>query len=199
MDEPNKWGLPRYATLLVVLMLHLAVVAALLMTSQTRSLHTSTANSVQLLFLPRVNLPKVRSENARPHGLSGDMPIPIAPPVLDSLSSSMSPASASSSAGRGSGVDWAAEARRALRAYEIRRHNPSSEYLISTNPAEDNWWPQHHAGDQYKTANGDWVVWINANCYQVASSDPCAYALGALLPQTICRGQSGTVASDPKR
>jgi hypothetical protein len=194
MDESNKWGLPRYATLLVVFVLHLALLAALLMTSQTRSLPASTANSVQLLFLPPVNFPKVRSENARPHGLSGDMPIPIAPPVLDSLSSSMSPAPASSSVGRGSGVDWAAEARRALQAFEIRSHNPSSENLISSNPAEDNWWPQHHAGDQYKTANGDWIIWINANCYQVASSGPSAYALGALLSETICRSQSGTVA-----
>src|SRR5271166_2181661 len=112
MDEPNRWGLPRYAALLVVLMLHLAVVAALLMTSQTRRLPASTANAVQLLFLPPVNLPKVRSETARPQGLSDDIPIPIAPPVLDSLSSSMSPASASSSAGRGSSIDWAAEERR---------------------------------------------------------------------------------------
>ena len=196
MDEPSKWGLRRYATLLFVLMLHLALFAALLLTSQPRRLAPPTANSVQLLFLPPVNLPKVRSENARPHGLSGDMPIPIAPPVLDSLSSSMSPAPASTSAGRGSGIDWAAEARRALQAFEIRNHNPSSKNLTSSTPAEDNWWPQHHAGDQYKTPIGDWIVWINPDCYQVASAGPSPYALGASLPRTVCRGRSGTVAND---
>ncbi len=197
MDESNNWGLRRCATLLFVIMLHVALLAALLTTSQTRRPSPPTANAVQLLYLPPVHLPKVRSEIARLHGSSGDMPIPIAPPALDSLSFSMSPAPRSTSAGRGTGVDWAAEARRALQAFEIRRHNPSSANLISSNPAEDNWWPQHHAGDQYKTPTGDWIVWITPNCYQVAGAGPSAYALGASLPRTICRGQSGTVADDP--
>jgi len=192
MDKSNKWGLSRYATLLVVLMLHLVLIAALVMTSRTRSLDASSVNSVQLIFLPPVNLPKVRSENVRPQRLSGDTAITIRPPVLDSLSPSISQAPASSFDGTGSGVDWAAEARRALQAFEIRKHQASRENSISGNPAEDNWWPRHHAGDQTKTANGDWIVWINANCYQVATSGPSAYAPGGSLPLTICRGQSST-------
>jgi hypothetical protein len=106
----------------------------------------------------------------------------------------MSPAPASSSDGSGSGVDWAAEARRALHAFEIRNRQPSINNSISSKPGEDNWWPQalHHAGDQFKTANGDWIVWINTNCYQVASSGPSAYALDAWQPQTICHDPSGT-------
>jgi hypothetical protein len=61
---------------------------------------------------------------------------------------------------------------------------------------EDNWWPQakHHAGDQFKTANGDWIVWINENCYQVANSNAIAYTPGTTLSQTICHDQSGTAA-----
>jgi hypothetical protein len=195
MAESTKWGLSRYATLIVVLMLHLALFAALLTKSQNRSLPTSTVNSVQLLLLPPVNLPKVRSET-RPRRFSGDTVITITPPVLTSLSPSMSPAPASSSDGSGSGVDWAAEARRALHAFEIRNHQPPTNKSISSKPGEDNWWPQaqHHAGERFKTANGDWIVWINANCYQVAGAGPSAYALGALLPQTICQGQPGIAA-----
>ena len=191
MDESNKWGVSRYATLLVVLMLHLALFAALLTTSGARSPPTSTVDAVQLLYLPPVYLPKVRSENARPQRLSGDTAITVAPPVLDSLSPSVSPAPALSSDGSGSGVDWAAEARRALNAFEIRNRQPHS-----SKPAEDNWWPQaqHRAGERFKTANGDWIVWINANCYQVASSGLSAYALGASRPQTVCLGQSSTAA-----
>lgn len=182
-------------TLLVVLTLHLALIAALVM-SQTGSLPTSTVHSVELLFLPPVHLPKVRSENAPPRRLSGDTAITIAPPALDSPSTS--PAAGSSSDGSGSGVDWAAEARRALQAFEIRNHQPLSNKSVSSEPADDNWWPRarHHAGEQFKTANGDWIVWINASCYQVASSNLSAYALGTALPQTICPGQSGTPRGD---
>jgi len=196
MDEPSKSRLRRYATLLFVFMLHLCVIAALLTTSRPGALAPPTANSIQLLLLSPVNLPKVRSQNARPHGLSADMPVAIAPPVLDSVSSTMPPASAPTSAGRGSGIDWAAEARRALQAFEIRSHNASSRELISSNPAEDSWWPQKHAGDQYKTPIGDWIVWINPDCYQVAGAGPSAYAPSASWPQTICLGRSGTVANE---
>jgi len=194
MDEPSKWGLRRCATLFFVFMLHLALFEALMMTSRPGRLAPPTANSIQLLLLSPVNLPKVRSQNARPHELSASMPIAIAPLVLDPVLSTMPPASASATAGNGSGIDWAAEARRALQAFEIRTHNPSSKDLISSNPAEDTWWPQKHSGDQYKTPIGDWIVWIDPNCYQVASAGPSAYVLGAPWPQTICRGQSGTVA-----
>ncbi len=188
------WGISRYATLLAVLMLHLALFLALLITPGTRNPPTSTMGAVQLLYLPPVFLPKVRSENARPQRLSGDTAITIAPPVLDSLSPSVSPAAAPSSDGSGSGVDWQAEARRALNAFEIRNRQPSS-----IKPAEDNWWPQaqHRAGERFKTANGDWIVWINANCYQVASSGLSAYAFGASLAQTVCLGQSGAAAAAP--
>ena len=134
MDEPSKWGLRRYATLLFVFMLHLALIAALLMTSRPGALAPPTANSIQLLLLSPVNLPKVRSQIARSHGLSANTPIAIAPPVLDSVLSTMPPASASASAGHGSGIDWAAEARRALQAFEIRTHNASSKELDLQQP-----------------------------------------------------------------
>lgn len=195
IDESTRWGLPRYVTLLVVLTLHLALIAALVM-SQTGSLPTSTVHSVELLFLPPVHLPKVRSENGPPRRLSSDTAITIAPPVLDSPSTS--PAAGSSSDGSGSGVDWAAEARRALQAFEIRNHQPPSNKSVSSEPADDNWWPraQHHAGEQFKTANGDWIVWINASCYRVASSGPNAYARDATLPPVICPDQPSISRSD---
>jgi hypothetical protein len=195
MDESRKWRPSQYAILLVVLALHLALVAALLMASATSKLSISSEHSVQLLYLPPVNLPKVRSENPRPRKLPGNASIPLATPVLDSLSLSIGPAPASSPVGSGSGVDWAAEARRALHAFEIRNHQPQVNRSISTTPGEDNWWPhaQHYAGEQFKTANGDWIVWINASCYQVAGSGPSPYALGA-LPRTVCLTPSSTGA-----
>jgi hypothetical protein len=192
MDQPKAWGLPRYATLLVVLALHLALVAALVMASRTWNISGSANDPVELLFLPPANVSKVRAENSRPKRLSGDTAILIAP-AFDSASPSPSPP-AFASDGNGSGVDWAAEARRALQAFEIRNHQPPSDNTMSISPAEESWWPRarRHAGEQFKMANGDWIVWINTSCYQVASSAANRYALGAMLPPTICAGESGS-------
>lgn len=185
-------------TLLVVLTLHMALLALLVMTPRTRIISPSTSHPIELLFISPATIPNIRSENSRPkHLRSNDTAISIAPPVLDSPSPYLSPPP-SGSDGNGSGVDWAAEARRAMQAWEIRRHQPPSNNSISGSPADDNWWPraQHHAGDQFKTANGDWVVWINSSCYQVAGSAAPASALGAPLSQTICPGESNAPRSN---
>ena len=186
MDESIRWGVSRYVALLVVVALHVALIVTLMMRSQTGSLRTSTDDSVALLYLPPVTFPKVRSENARHRRLNGDTAVPIAPPVLVAVPSpSWSPRPASSSDGNGLGIDWAAEARRALQAYEIRNYQPLINNSVSRKPWEDYGWPQaqHQAGDRFRAANGDWMVWINASCYQLASSGPKSYGV---LPRTIC-------------
>jgi hypothetical protein len=124
--------------------------------------------------------------------LKGDTAISIEPLMLGSDGTSQAPSAAASN-GDGSGVDWRAEARRAVQAYEIRNHEPESSDLVSGSPAEDQWWPRsrHNAGDQYKTANGDWIVWINSSCYQIAIAGGSAYAPGAAGPRTVCPGTSG--------
>ncbi len=170
MDQAHTWELPRYVILLIVVMLHLALLA-LLMMSRTGSFAPAAAHAVELLYLPPAALPAVRSQIPPPGRLDRAASLVLAPtPVFDSSSPSSSPSSASSSAGGPSGVDWAAEKRRALQAFEIRSHQPQSGNFISIDPAEDNWWPRsrHHAGDQFKTACGDGGVWVNARCYQVA-------------------------------
>jgi hypothetical protein len=197
MYQPKVWGLPRYVTLIVVLALHVALLAALVTASRTRTVSLSTNQPVELLFFLPANVPKIRSENSRPKRSNGDTAISIAPPALDSTSPSLSPA-ATASDGNGSGIDWAAESRRALQAFEIRNHQPPASNSLSGSPAEDSWWPQarRHAGNPFKTASGDWIVWINASCYQVASSAANAYALGVMPPQTFCPGESGARRGD---
>jgi hypothetical protein len=197
MDESNRWGLPRYMTLLIVLALHMVLLAVLVMTSRTQNISASVSDPIELLFISPATLPKIRSENSPPPHLSGDTAISIALPVLDPHSLSSSPL-ASGSDGNESGVNWAAEARRAIQAFDIRSHQAPTSRAISGSPAEDNWWPraQHRAGDQFKTANGDWIVWINPRCYQVASAAPPAYAPGATLAQTVCLHESGAPHDD---
>ncbi|MEP6886251.1 MAG: hypothetical protein ABJC66_16000 [Gammaproteobacteria bacterium] len=189
--EQSRWGLRRYATLLGVVFAHMALLAAMMMGSRAIDTAEVANQSVELLYLPPAKMPRVRAENSLPRRLSSDTAIPIAPPVFDSTATSPSPA-ASGSNGNGTGVDWRAEARRAVQAFEIRSHRPKSEYSMPGSAAEDNWWPQgrHFAGEQYRDVNGDWIVWINASCYQVASAGASAQTPGVLLPQTICPGES---------
>ena len=44
-----------------------------------------------------------------------------------------------------------------------------------------------YAGDELKTASGDWIVWINADCYQIASWHSDAPDFGVISPRTVCR------------
>ena len=193
MHEFTRWAPGRFMTLLFVLAFHAAVLGILLTTSRVGSASAPTARSVELLHLPPVTIPKVRAENPAPRQVVGVKTRTIALPALDSPV--LSAASASSSDGTGSGVDWAAEARRALQAYDIRQSQPANHHSISSDPVEEAWWPQgrHHAGDKFKTASGDWIVWISDNCYRVASPGLNSYVPGAVVAQTVCP----SVASAP--
>jgi hypothetical protein len=197
------WGLQRYATLLLVLAVHLGVFALLLMTPMTRGEPRSPLQSVELLLLTPADVPPIRVANLRPRRLSAATDLAITPPLLDSTSPSApaSPSDGPQSAARGNGsaVDWAAEAHRALQAFEIRNHQPKNDVLVTGSPAEEHWWPytKHQPGDHFKTPSGDWIVWINSSCYQVANSGPNTYALGMAPPRTFCidesnRQQSGS-------
>ncbi len=189
MQQSRGWGLSRYVTLCVVLALHLAFFAVLMLTSRLPGVDSSMNDPVELVYLPPARFPKIRAENARPIRFKGDTVAPMQPLLLGSTGSAQAPAN-SASDGEGSGVDWTAEARRAVQAFEIRNHEPDSTNSLSGSPADDWWWPRlrHNAGDQYKTASGDWIVWINSSCYQIAVAGGSAYAPGAMLPQTVCPG-----------
>lgn len=192
--EQSRWGLRRYATLGVVLVAHAAVVMALLLGSYATDNTASANQSVELMYLPPAKMPTIRSENSLPQRLSADTAISIALPVLDAITTAPQAAAAGSN-GNGTGVDWRAEARRAVQAFEIRNHRPKSDYSMPGSAAEDIWWPRvrHFAGEQYRTSGGDWIVWINANCYQIATAGANAFAPGALLPQTICPNDASVI------
>jgi hypothetical protein len=181
MNGANVRGKSRPIILLVVLALHLGVIALLVAASRTGSIAASTEHSIEVMLIPPAKMPKVRAENTRPQRLSTNIAPALAPPVLNS---SLDSGPSSSPDGHGSAVNWAAEAHRALRAFEIRRDRPPSS-AISVSNSLDDWWPgEHHAGDQFKTDSGDWIVWIDANCYQIASWH--SNVMGASPPRTIC-------------
>jgi hypothetical protein len=189
MNESLRWRSRRWLTLAGVVAVHGALLALLVAASGMHTLPRSSDNAVQLIVLAPSHPPRVRVAKVSPRSLSGLTSITLTQPVSELTSQDVSSLAGGSSSGDGSDVDWAAEARRALRAFEIRNHQPSPSKSVSRRPEEDNSLPYvpHRAGEQFRTANGDWMVWINANCYQIASSASSVYTLDATLSQIVCR------------
>jgi hypothetical protein len=174
----------RPTVLFMVLALHLAALALLLAHSRTPNIVGPAEHAIQLVVLAPVKPPKVRIENARPQHWSTNIAPALAPPALNSSNQS-GPGSAPD--GRGPAVNWAAEAHRAVRAFEIRRHQTGNSALSVSSSLDESGSREHHAGDQMKTASGDWIVWINADCYQIAAWHSETPAVGTISPKTICR------------
>jgi hypothetical protein len=174
----------RSTVLFIVLALHIATLALLLAYSRTLNVAGPAEHAIQLVVLAPAEPPKVRLENTRPRPWSTNIAVALASPALNSSSQS-GPGSAPD--GQGPAVNWAAEAHRAVRAFEIRRHQSTNSALSVSSSLDESGSREHHAGDQMKTSSGDWIVWINANCYQIAGWHSDAPAVGTISPKTICR------------
>lgn len=196
MKESPRPRAARYVTAAGVLAVHLVLIAVLIMMSRTGRIATATANAVQVLFVAPVYPPKVRVMANLPRR-GRNLTVTVEPPLMESLSFPASQASGLTANGEGSGVDWAAEARRALQAFEIRNHQPSASQSVSGRPEDDHWplHAQHHAGERFKTENGDWMVWLDANCYEIAHAGSGAYAHVAPLTDPICQDHPGAAVA----
>jgi hypothetical protein len=182
----------RSTVFIMVLALHLATLALLLAPSPAPTIPSAHVGSVELVYLPPVQPQKMRIENNQPQHWSTNIAVALTPPALNS-SSQFGPGSAPD--GHGPAVNWAAEAHRAVRAFEIRGHQTKNSALSVSSSLDESGSREHHAGDQLKTANGDWIVWINANCYQIASWHSDAPDFSAISPKIICRNPA---AAPPK-
>ena len=188
MDEPDAWGPSRYFTLIMVLLGHLAVLVAWILASRSSVIAEPSAKQpLTVIVYPVSPQPKRRLVEVRPQRLSGDLKEWLAPVTLQAPSlPPVSSAPDGGAGGYGAGPDWNAEARRAVQAYEIRSRLPPPGNLISGSPGDDRWWRRpHKVGDKYKTPTGDWVVWINTRCYQVATAATRS-ATNLQAPETVC-------------
>ena len=176
-------------TLCGVIGLHGALIWMLLSAGPAGDPAPESAASVAVLFLPATPPPRIRSEVAPVTRVNGNAVRALPPMALGALP--MAAAASSPAGGSGSGIDWAAEARRALHAYEIRSHGPPTNTSVS-GESEDEWLRQlsHHVGDQVRTPAGDWIIWISADCYEVAKSGTALYASGTPEPQAFCLDRS---------
>lgn len=160
----------RCVALFAVLALHGAVLALLLEDHRGPVAAHPSGSALQLLYLPPAKAPKMLAASTPPKHLLADVGISVAPPSMDGLSAA---APLAQTRGGGAGVDWAAEARRALLAYEIRRDQGVEHASLGLTPW-DGWLPawQRRPGERVRTSNGDWIVWINGRCYEIASWHP---------------------------
>ena len=187
MDEPNSWGTRRYATLLAVLLAHMMVLAVWMLASGHLALSlTQPTQPLRVVVWPQSPQPEAKQIQIRPRRLSGDLKDWVAPVSLQAPALPPVSAAPDGAGGTGSGPDWTAEARRAVQAYEIRSRLPPPANLISGSPGDDRWWRRpHKVGDKYKTPGGDWVVWINPRCYQVATA-AARSVTHVQMPETVC-------------
>jgi hypothetical protein len=175
----------RLIALLVVLGCHVGVIALLVAQSASPKVSGDAANPpLELVYLPPVKFPQALADSAHPKHVNVSVGLALAPPSLDISSA---PAPVSQNGGGGAGVNWTAEAHRAVKAFEIRRDEHVIHSVLGTSPW-DGWLPlgEHHAGDKYRTQSGDWIVWIDSNCYQIASWRDGTPVRDQNPPQTIC-------------
>jgi hypothetical protein len=185
--KSSAWNVSRWSAVIAVLALHVAVVALLLMGSHSPAGFPSVAPAIEVMFLPPAKMPTARADGAHLQRLKVDAGLALAPPSVDA---SWQSESAGGSDGGTPGVNWAAEARRAVKAFEIRRDQQVTHSTLGIS-VWDSWLARqpHHAGERLRTDNGDWIVWIDADCYQVAHWHP-GRPQETDPPTTTCVGDS---------
>jgi hypothetical protein len=193
MDDRRTWRPSRYVTLLTVLMFHVTLIAALVISSKPRRIFSATTNPIEVVFIAPTEAHKVRAEAPLSH-------------TLETLQTSISsdaaftlPPDASSGPDRaGPPVDWAGDARAVAAAVVAKtdsREGPdSSQAPKSATPGN----PSHHAGEQYRLDGGGWVVFVSDDCYQISNAMPTVpTALGnGMGLQTFCLGDSSAPRGD---
>jgi hypothetical protein len=176
----------RPTVFIVVVVLHFAVLALLFAAFRTPMNVESATQPLQLVFVAPVKPPKVVADNNRPPRLANNIPMAITPAAVEAAAQM---GTSSAADGHGSGVNWIAEAHRAVRAFEIRNNQAHNSALSVSSALDERGFGEHHAGDRSKTESGDWIVWINADCYQVASWHSGA-SIETVSPQTMCRSKA---------
>jgi hypothetical protein len=167
MDESQKWGQSRYFALLIVFALHVALVIAFIVAAKTRVLLIPPLNPIELLLLTPNTAPPTAPQPA-----PASRAKKVTPPAVPPSSAITIDPSAAPVENVGPLVDWAQEAQDV--AAGIAKQS-SAERRRDTAPAPSPGSPfapppVHHKGDQYPTGDGQWIVYISDDCYQVSKS-----------------------------
>jgi len=172
---PKTPGLRRGIAFAAVVALHAGLVI-LTVTFRTPTSPSATEFITALILLSAPRPPAASSNRRRPQVANETSPVaPVEPPTTP-------PPVISFPIGADTAIDWVAEARRAAAAVT----GPRKVREFGRNPAESGQAPlrsspAHAAGEQYRTEDGAWIVWVSDHCYIVSELPP----LG--LPQVLAR------------
>jgi hypothetical protein len=196
MTGSSRSELRRYLIFVSVLAFHLALVVAL--TKFSRTLPLSTPTALELILVATATTPRTRPPPVPPNSFRVETEIAPTTPSAITI-----PQPATPTENAESPIDWAGEAQRGAatavtRSPEIRSfdHRFPSEPERSPRSIFDES-PEHQAGEQFRTDDGRWVVYVSDDCYQIsdplASTNALANGLGL---QTYCKGKSSTPRGD---
>ncbi len=196
MTGSTESELRRYSTFIIVLAFHAALVVGLIRFSRTLSLSTPTP--LELILIPTAATLRTRPPPVPPNSFHVDAKIAPTAPSAVTIPQPAAPAERAESP-----IDWAGEAQRGaaaavtpspdVRSFEHRFPSESERppKSIFDEP------PEHRAGEQFRTDDGMWVVYVNDDCYQISDpfAAPNALANGMGV-QTYCKGNSKTPRGD---
>jgi hypothetical protein len=185
---PKTRGLRRGIAFAAVVALHAGLVITLTAAFRASTSPPSSTEFVGALIFLTAPLPPVASSN-RPRLQGADKTsrvAPVEPPTP-------LPAVISFPLGADMAIDWVAEARRAAAAVTgARKVREFGRNPADSGPAPLRS-PAHQAGEQYRTEDGAWIVWVSDRCYIVSEVPPLGLpqVLARSIPtRTVCPGDS---------
>jgi hypothetical protein len=195
MDESQKWGRSRYFALLIVFALHVALVIALIVAVKTRGLLTPAPNPIELLLLSPNTVPQTAPPSAlvsRPKNVKSSAVPPSSAITIDPSAAPVNNV--------GPLVDWAQEAQD-VAAGIAKKSSAESRHDTAPAPTPRSPYtppPVHHKGEQYPTGDGQWIVFVSDDCYQVSKSITSVTNAtnNGMGLQTYCNRRSKTPRGD---
>ena len=196
MDDRKAWRPSQYRTLVVVLAIHVAVIAALIASSKTLRLSVPAMTLIEVAFLPQATARRVRTETSPSPPLDRTRVTPSVDAIL-SLSPELVPAAGTF----GVPIDWADQAQTVANSIVADTDAGASgvapglatpQKSIFADP------PAHHAGEQHRLDTGEWIVFVSENCYQISSAIPTLPAApdNGMGQSTFCLDSSSTPRGD---
>ena len=190
MGGPNAGRVRRATTFAVVVALHagLFLILAFALRISTWRVLPSAEFVTTFITLPSLPLPAVN----RPH-----RPIPSESAAIPSAQPPTAPPSRISVPTRtGASIDWTAEAERAARAAIATPHArsfgemPQAPDWVRSAPSS----PKHYAGEQYRFATGESIVWVSERCFIVSEPPPLGMPdvfARSVVTSTVCQPPPG--------
>jgi hypothetical protein len=154
------WRSSRYGVLLAVMALHALLLTALMVWRGGVRVAAS-GRPLEIAFLPpnksldKITPPPLQvSPQLRPGPLDARTIVLLPPPTSETGTPQ---------------VNWAQEASRAAETAAKNILSPAPRPPGSLPSGESDWFagPRHHAGELMPAENGDTMVFVNENCYQV--------------------------------